>query len=109
MHEAKTTKEINFHNAVSDALTDSPKLCSSEIISTKAISIDINRCYGAEGNEIEPDCLEKCSSGNFSGQVRFEYKDGASCLKALSGTFNVTEYNPDDCMFYVEIKTINFN
>ncbi len=109
MHEAKTTKEINFHNAVSDALTDSPKLCSSEIISTKAISIDINRCYGADGNEIEPDCLEKCSSGNFSGQVRFEYKDGASCPKAISGTFKVIGYNRDDCMFNVEIKTINFN
>ena len=61
----------------------------------------------AEGNEIEPDCIENCKSGNFSATVRINIRNGESLIKDISGTFTVTDYDTKNRSFEVEIEQIN--
>ena len=105
--EAKTTKEVNLQNAVTKALKNCTALLST-LISTEAIgNADISGCYDAKGNEIEPDCVETCKSGNFSAKVRINIPNGESLIKDISGTFTVTEYYAQNCSFKVKIEHIN--
>lgn len=105
VREAKTTKEINLQEAVTKALKNCPALLSSNVISTEAIgNAGICGCYDAEGNAIEPDCVENCKSGNFSATVRVNHSNGESLIKDISGTFKVTEYDAQNCLFKVELQ-----
>ena len=107
VREAKTTKEISLQTAVTKALKDCSALLS-KCISTEAIgNADISGCYDAKGNEIEPDCVENCKSGNFSATVRINIPNGESHIKDISGTFTVTEYDAQNCSFKAEIQQIN--
>ena len=103
VREAKTTKEANLQNAVTKALKNCPALLS-KFMSTEAIgTADISGCYDAKGNEIEPDCVETCKSGNFSATVRINIPNGGF-IKDISGTFTVTEYDAQNCSFKVELQ-----
>ena len=107
VREAKTTKEVNLQTAVTKALRNYPALLST-LISTEAIgTAGISGCYDAEGNEIEPDCIENCKSGNFSATVRINISNGESLIKDISGTFTVTDYDTKNRSFEVEIEQIN--
>ena len=107
VREAKTTKEISLQTAVTKALRNCPVLLST-VISTEAIgTTGISGCYDAKGNEIEPDCIENCKSGNFSATVRINIPNGESHIKDISGAFTVIEYDAENCSFKVEIEHIN--
>ena len=107
VREAKTSKEVNLQTAVTKALRNCSALLST-VISAEAIdNAGISGCYDAEGNEIEPDCIENCKSGNFSATVRINIRNGESLIKDISGTFTVTDYDTKNRSFEVEIEQIN--
>lgn len=105
VREAKTCKEISLREAVKKALKNCPAIMNSSVVSTEAIDgVDISGCYDEDGNEIEPDCIENCKSGNFSAKVRLYLSDGVCLLKDVSGTFAVTEHDAHNGSFKVELQ-----
>ena len=105
VREAKTCKEISLREAVKKALKNCPAIMNSSVVSTEAIGgVDISGCYDEDGNEIEPDCIENCKSGNFKAKLRVSLSNGGSLINDVSGTFTVIEHDVHNADFKVELQ-----